>query len=94
MKDLVGLDFTPTMEVEVEVDPKAKVVVFRSTRSTLHGNVGKPGEECESVLSCDVLLRRPKRIFCFATVKCCCFFIVFVWFGYVGGEILPRETGL
>lgn len=45
LKDFVGLDFTPTMEVEVELDSQAKAVVFRSTRSTLYGNVGKPGEE-------------------------------------------------
>jgi len=45
LKELVGLDFTPTMEVEVELDPQAKAVVFRSVRSTLYGNVGKPGEE-------------------------------------------------
>lgn len=45
---MVGLDFTPTMEVEVELDVDAKAVVFRSTRSTLYGNVGTPGEEGES----------------------------------------------
>lgn len=33
------------MEVEVELDAEAKAVVFRSVRSTLYGNVGKPGEE-------------------------------------------------
>lgn len=45
LKDFVGLDFTPTMEVEVELDSQAKAVVFRSVRSTLYGNVGRPGEE-------------------------------------------------
>lgn len=47
LKHFFALDFTPTMEVEVELDAKAKAVVFRSTRSTLYGNVGKPGEEGE-----------------------------------------------
>ncbi|CAM9315057.1 unnamed protein product, partial [Ectocarpus sp. 13 AM-2016] len=48
LKDFVGLDFTPTMEVEVELDRPAGAVVFRSTRSTLYGNVGKPGEEAST----------------------------------------------
>ncbi|CAM9599416.1 unnamed protein product, partial [Ectocarpus sp. 8 AP-2014] len=48
LKDFVGLDFTPTMEVEVELDHPAGAVVFRSTRSTLYGNVGKPGEEAST----------------------------------------------
>eukprot|EP00903_Cladosiphon_okamuranus_P018566 g17089.t1 len=48
LKDFVGLDFTPTMEVEVELDSQAKAIVFRSVRSTLYGNIGKPGEEASS----------------------------------------------
>eukprot|EP00752_Nemacystus_decipiens_P004707 g4293.t1 len=48
LRDFVGLDFTPTMEVEVELDAQAKAVVFRSVRSTLYGNIGKPGEEASS----------------------------------------------
>lgn len=52
------------MEVEVELDRPAGAVVFRSTRSTLYGNVGKPGEEgggmCLGILC--LLLYRAHRL--------------------------------
>lgn len=36
------MDFSPTVDVEVELDPTTKAVVFRSTRSTLYGTGGGP----------------------------------------------------
>lgn len=39
----MNLDLTPTIEVDVQLDPRAKTVLFRSTRSTLYGSARAPG---------------------------------------------------
>lgn len=62
LKEFVGLDFTPTMEVEVVLDPQDKAVVFRSVRSTLYGNIGKPGEEGVWGCACCLESARPASV--------------------------------